>query len=186
MSLMNVSPSTTRSLPEYAPQWKEFSEMFAGADDFSGAAEKINAWLSRTDLPAIFPKEILSGLNGHPTYLRNSLGRSEGKKPFEALLIYWTKGARTNIHGHPDFAFYRVLRGRFRMHLYETIPGNAEHLVREKEVVELSEGQSRFSMGAPGRFDNFIHLIECLEPGFTFHFYSDDAQKGESFSLVRN
>lgn len=181
---MNVSPSTTRILPEYASQWEDFRGMFAADDDFSGSAEKINAWLSRRDLLAAFPKDLLSGLNGHPTYLRNSIGRSAGKKPFEALLIYWTKGAMTNIHGHPDFAFYRVLRGRFRMRLYEKISDLPESPVREKEVVELVEGESRFSAGERGRFDNFIHLIECLEPGFTFHFYSDDAQKGKSFSLA--
>lgn len=181
---MNVSPSTTRHLPEYAALWKDFLGMFSAENDFSGSAEKINDWLSRTDLLAAFPQTALAGLNGHPTYLRNSIGRAEGKRPFEALLIYWTQGAKTNIHGHPDFAFYRVLRGRFRMRLFEKIPGGPESLVREKKTLELGEGESRSSSGEPGHFDNFIHLIECLEPGFTFHFYSDDAQKGKNFSLA--
>ncbi|NES19652.1 MAG: hypothetical protein F6K41_12155 [Symploca sp. SIO3E6] len=31
-----------------------------------------------------------------------------------------------------------------------------------------------------GRYDNFIHRVTCLEPGHTFHIYSEDCQQAIS------
>ncbi len=179
--------SSTRFLGGYEEIFQDLMTSLAekGRENpkaISEFAETVKRWTNKTDLLAHFPKEVFgSNRTKEPAYHRFSIGRGAREKdPYEALLIHWTCGARTNIHGHPDFAFYKVLAGHFRMRLYERLSPDSKD-IREKEVLELGPGQTRHSAGPPGRFDNFIHEIECVEEGFTLHFYSDDAKKGESF-----
>lgn len=93
---------------------------------------------------------------------------------FEALILRWDTGSKTPIHGHPAFSFYYVISGVFRMELFsqrfETLTLESTQLFYAADLTWCS-AQNR-------RYDNFIHRITCLEPGLTFHVYSEDAQQG--------
>lgn len=99
-------------------------------------------------------------------------------RDFEALVMRWDKQAKTSIHGHPDFSFYYVVSGVFEVETFGTTLTSGLYV---KEVQRLQQAEATWSFGEAERYDNCIHRITCLEPGFTFHVYSDDAKKGVVF-----
>lgn len=108
-------------------------------------------------------------------YTRNYVARETPSGGFESLIMRWDKAVTTSIHGHPGFSFYHVISGKFRMELFQ--PSNTGRINLE-ECHEFVAQDTIWNLGAMGKFDNFIHRITCLEPGSTFHLYSDDALKG--------
>ncbi len=97
---------------------------------------------------------------------------------FEAFVMRWDGQVKTSVHGHPKFSFYYVISG-----LYEI-----DRFVLSNNKLE-GAGTQRFHAtdttwfsGQSQQYDNWIHRVRCLEPGLTFHVYSDDAQKGVVFA----
>lgn len=122
-----------------------------------------------------------SDIYSEGSYTRNYIGRSP-VTGWEALVMGWTRGGSTSIHAHPDFALYFFIEGKFRVELFEKIsPGKV--MTARTLVVEAPLCMS--SVGVKGRFDNHPHRITCLsDKGRSLHVYSDDASRGELFSLV--
>lgn len=166
---------------EYSEVWKRLEKCVKDASEAFERIEAISQTLEKMDLLSHFPNHILSRENRGPMYLRNLIGRSTGYDKNEALLIHWNTMARTGIHGHPAAAFYRVLTGKFQMDVFERI-AKSKKVVKRKTFI-LGPGDSKSCIGTKETYDNFIHRVVCLEEGFTVHFYSDDARKGEMFEL---
>ena len=94
---------------------------------------------------------------------------------FEAFIMRWDKQVQTPIHGHPTFAFYYVITGLFEM---ECFTHSKTGKLKSQGVQRFYPADTTWHVGQTGRYDNFIHRVRCVEPGHTFHIYSDDAQKG--------
>lgn len=112
------------------------------------------------------------------TYTRNWIARESTKQPgFEALIMRWDHQVKTSIHGHPAFSFYHVISGVFEMELFSF---ETNDYLKLEKIQRFYSSDTTWFLGKPGRYDNFIHRITCLEAGYTFHVYSEDAQKGIS------
>lgn len=110
------------------------------------------------------------------TYTRNKIMQtSEQEHGFEALIMRWDKQVKTSIHGHPAFSFYHVISGVFEMEVFSL---KAKDCLELREMRRFHASDTTWFAGQIGRYDNFIHRVTCLEPGLTFHIYSEDAQKG--------
>ncbi|NEO83879.1 MAG: hypothetical protein F6J87_06395 [Spirulina sp. SIO3F2] len=139
--------------------------------DFTG----LGPWLQQHITHCTFPDP------GHfpwqaAAYTRNRIAQENccPHPGFEALLIRWDRQAQTHIHGHPAFSFYHVISGVFEMELFtQTAMG-----LKQTGNQRFTPSQTTWFVGQTDRYDNFIHRVTCLEPGLTFHVYSDDAQKG--------
>ncbi|NET33212.1 MAG: hypothetical protein F6K19_14530 [Cyanothece sp. SIO1E1] len=138
----------------------------------------LGPWLQHQVTACSFPD-----LNHLPfesaTYTRNCIAREKPSQHqrFEALLMRWDKQVKTRIHGHPAFSFYHVISGVFEMELFAHTATDGLQL---KETRRFYAADTTWFLGQAGRYDNFIHRVTCLEPGHTFHIYSEDAQKGVS------
>lgn len=95
----------------------------------------------------------------------------------ELMVARWAEGARTPIHGHPDFAYYHLLGGRLGVEEFTLEKGQP---VLKNSLI-MNTGDFFSQEGVPGRFDNCIHRITALEESFSFHMYSDDGLKGQLF-----
>lgn len=73
------------------------------------------------------------------------------------------------------------MSGMFEMELFTH---SATDGLRSQGSQLVYSGDSIWFWGQTQRYDNFIHRVKCLEPGHTFHVYSEDAQKGVSFRTV--
>lgn len=116
------------------------------------------------------------------SYTRNFVAREReqdcgfaGDRCFEALIMRWDKQAETCIHGHPAFSFYYTISGVFEIDMFSRI---AENRVELQQTQRFLSSDTTWFSGQSGRYDNWIHRVRCLEPGLTFHIYSDDAKKG--------
>lgn len=98
---------------------------------------------------------------------------------FEALIMRWDEQACTPIHGHPQFSFYHVVSGVFEIEVFDSTLTSGLYI---KEVQQFSTADATWFSGRSNRYDNCIHRVTCLEPGFTFHIYSEDAKKGIVYS----
>lgn len=110
-------------------------------------------------------------------YSRTILYR--GSCGFEIMIARWSKMAKTPIHGHPGFALIYVIEGQFEEESYVK---NSEEIVSAGQH-QLSSGAFAFDGGVEGRFDNSIHQITAVTEGLSLHIYSDDALKGEIYSI---
>ncbi len=90
-------------------------------------------------------------------------------------LLNWDKNATTPIHGHPDFSFMYVIRGRLNYKNFAKDP------FLELKNSALNEGEYLYNKGIKGKMDNYIHQISTQEKSLSLHFYSDDPNKGERF-----
>lgn len=144
----------------------------------------LGPWLQKYLKPECFPD--LSELPFQTgSYTRNRIAQeSMGyDQSFEALIMYWDQNVETPVHGHPAFSFYYVMSGCFYMENFTQSSAN-QICLTSKRV--LYPGEMLWSIGKPGRYDNFIHKVTCLEKGHTFHIYSEDAKKGKDFSQFLN
>lgn len=113
-------------------------------------------------------------------YLRNKLATDESG--WEILLIYWSKGHKTAIHGHPQLCSYNYLDGRFKLELFEKVGDRSAKLTK---TLQVHSGDLFNDCGNEDTFCNHIHRIECLsDEGFSLHIYSDDASKGDEFDII--
>lgn len=101
--------------------------------------------------------------------------KSSLPQQFEALIMRWDNPVKTSIHGHPAFSFYHVISGIFEVELFSLTTAKGLNL---ETIQRLYPSDTTWFLGQVGRYDNFIHRVTCLEAGFTFHVYSEDAQKG--------
>ena len=99
----------------------------------------------------------------------------ESSQCFEAFIMRWDEQVQTPIHGHPSFAFYYVITGLFEM---ECFTHSSTGKLQSQGVQRFYPSDTTWHVGQAGRYDNFIHRVRCVEPGHTFHIYSEDAKKG--------
>lgn len=155
----------------------EFESLFQQVLEMRDRPEDLvhlGPWLRHQLSTVAFPN--LDTLPFYPqSYSRNYIAQEDPMGGFEALIIRWDKAVNTSIHGHPGFSFYHVLSGRFQMEVFRY--SDTGQLHREGDY-NFVEGDTIWHLGTMGRFDNFIHRVTSLEPGETFHLYSDDARKG--------
>lgn len=115
------------------------------------------------------------------TYVRNYVGR-DAATGIEALVMSWSRGNVTSVHGHPQLACYCFADGDFLVETFEPVGGD---LVRPSGCRRVAGGCGFYAVGLPGRFDNHIHRITCLsERGHSLHVYSDDALKGLKYRVA--
>jgi len=118
----------------------------------------------------MFP-DIVSG------YSRTILHREPGG--FEVMVARWSRGAKTPIHGHPGFSLTWLIDGNLSENTYAKEGG----CLVQADSDSLSAGAYSFDQGNDGRFDNAIHQIVAVEESLSLHLYSDDALKGEVFTV---
>ncbi len=115
--------------------------------------------------------------SGNENYSRNYLGKHH--LGWELLVMCWSKGQVTPIHGHPHICSYNFTQGEFHLEIFE-LDDNSEPVL--KDSLEISEKTIFTDIGLKDTFANHIHRIECRsEIGYSIHVYSDDAQKGTKF-----
>lgn len=111
-------------------------------------------------------------------YQRSCLGR-DPKSGWEVILMVWSKGNRTKIHGHPQFAGYTFAGGDFQLEVFSQHETEGLTLAQSVEINSLS---GFHSIGEADAFDNHIHRITCLsDRGYSLHVYSDNALKGYKY-----
>lgn len=145
----------------------------------TGALSALGPWLETHVQTCRFP-ELHRLPFAAATYTRTCIARetTDPHHGFEALLMRWDKQAQTSIHGHPAFSFYHVISGVFEMELFSDTPQTGLQLT---EIRRFYPAHTTWFSGPAGRYNNFIHRVTCLQPGLTFHIYSDDAQKGIAY-----
>lgn len=151
-----------------------FAQLLAYRDRAADLAV-LGPWLQRQVAHCSFPEPAHFPCPT-ATYTRNRIAQEDccPHSSFEALLIRWDRQAQTRIHGHPTFSFYYVVSGVFEMEQFSRTSAGLTWTGTER----FTAGQTTWFVGQAGRYDNFIHRVTCLEPGLTFHVYSDDARKG--------
>lgn len=136
----------------------------------------LGPWLQRQIAACSFP-DLEQLPFETAAYTRNWIAKEQpGHQQFEALVMRWDRQVQTPIHGHPAFSFYYVISGVFEMEIYTPVAGN----LQMQGTRRFCPSDTAWFLGEMGRYDNFIHRVRCLEPGHTFHIYSEDAQKGVS------
>ena len=121
--------------------------------------------------------QIFSG----DSYMRNYLGR-DNESGWEALIMGWSRGNRTAIHGHPKFASYTVVSGEIMLEVFEK---RGDSL---KKVMEYTArpGESFYAIGESDNYENHIHRLTGIsDKAHTLHIYSDDARKGVNFDSYK-
>ena len=106
------------------------------------------------------------------SYTRNILYRDANGS--QVMVARWDKDASTAIHGHPQYTFVQLLKGRL---LVDTFESGKEGLQMRHSAV-INPGQHLYHVGKAGRFDNAIHRVKALQHSLSLHVYSDDALKG--------
>ncbi|MEM9089912.1 MAG: hypothetical protein AAGC93_14335 [Cyanobacteria bacterium P01_F01_bin.53] len=110
--------------------------------------------------------------------INTAITRNEPEARYEALVMRWDQQVKTSIHGHPRFSLYHVISGLFEIETFEQKRGQSLEL---KETQQLRAAETTWFLGQAKRYDNCIHRVTCLKPGFTFHIYSEDARKGKVY-----
>ena len=112
-------------------------------------------------------------------YSRHVIGTS-GK--WMGFICRWEPHTCSPIHGHPSFAYYHVLQGKFSMDLYTTAQ---EGLAKHIDTKQLSEGHCIWKRSKPGCYDNFVHKVNTHDSGgFTLHLFSENPALGQHFSAA--
>lgn len=147
---------------------------------------QLGPWLHQQLAGCCFPN--LSHLPFRPaSYTRNCIAKERkaakcldeqhSDTAFEALIMRWDRQVKTAVHGHPKFSFYYVISGVYEIDCF--VP--SERGLHMTETKRFHATNTTWFLGRSRRYDNWIHRVRCLEPGCTFHVYSDDAQKGVVF-----
>ena len=130
---------------------------------------------------AAFLAEHLLPIHDFPalerSYSRTILYRAANG--YEAMAARWGEGARSPVHGHPMYLFYYVLAGELQFDNYEkTAQG-----VCKTGTTTCGPGGFFSLLGVPGAFDNGIHRVRAMVDSLSVHIYSDNALKGEVFTV---
>ncbi|MEM8639855.1 MAG: hypothetical protein AAGG51_13720 [Cyanobacteria bacterium P01_G01_bin.54] len=169
-----------------------FRELLARRDRDADLPQ-LGPWLAQQMPHCVFPALHQLPLQAK-AYTRNLIAREQAptqqaqiqptqiQQRFEALILRWDRQAQTRIHGHPAFSFYHVISGRFAMEYF----AQTRHGLQCVDIRAYQAGGTTWFLGYNDRYDNFIHRVTCLEPGLTFHVYSDNAQKGCCWETMLN
>ena len=159
----------------------ELETLFQNFLRYKNAAKRasLGPWLYRQTTACSFPDADQIPFRS-AAYTRNRIAKENipHDQGFEALIMRWDGQVQTSIHGHPEFSFYYVISGCFGMDLFAHSSTNGLRLTASRR---LEPGKALWFLGQAGQYDNFIHRVTCLEPGHTFHVYSEDARRGVAF-----
>lgn len=101
----------------------------------------------------------------------------EEVRGMRCFLKSWEAGEVTGIHGHPGLMYVRMITAQLE----------CVHFQREGDrVVEESRGdygpgEVMVGIAENERYDNFIHQLRCVQPGWSVHLYSDSGVRGVRF-----
>ncbi|MFH2130065.1 MAG: hypothetical protein ABIK68_06795 [bacterium] len=98
---------------------------------------------------------------------------------FEVMVARWSRDAITPVHGHPWYSLVYLIQGSLSESLFKM--GNGRLLEIEPKI--YSTGEFSVDRGIEGAFDNAIHQMTACEDSLSLHIYSDDAIKGEIYSI---
>lgn len=124
-----------------------------------------------------YPLEITDYPKLDRTYSRTILFRHENG--YEAMAARWDTGAVSSVHGHPHYALILVVSGRLGIDNY----GKTDQGLILTSSETLPPGHFFSDIGDSDRFDNHIHQVTAHEETLSIHLSSDDAAKGEVFTL---
>ena len=162
-----IAPQVHFGKPEQEPYFNQLS--LACYDP-----EKIHSIIIR------FLNDYEININDFPldkgSYSRTILFRNQSY--LELMIARWDKGAKTQIHGHPDFVYEYLIDGLFQI---ESFKKNGSYV---NKIVSNSQQPGEFIclQGFKGQFDNAIHRITAKKESLSLHIYSDNALKGEIFT----
>ena len=96
---------------------------------------------------------------------------------YRAFLKHWGPGDETGIHGHPNTMFVYVISATlesigFRLDGDTLVTG---------QTLASGPGETFNGEAANTGFDNFIHQLRCIRPGWSLHVYSDAPERGAQF-----
>ena len=167
----------------FQPIWKDILKIVRKKEDFVyQRLDQLNQYILSSSKIKNYITKISHGQIKDESILRELIGVEKRfkKVSYESLIITWGKGASTPIHGHPPISFYKVLSGKFRMHFYSSTKQYGKLIY--KGYQDFSVNESIYKIRKKHHYCHFIHKVECLEPGATFHLYSGNAQRGVAFS----
>ena len=162
------------------PLWEKIRKCIHSQREWKDKVKCINEYIDNCPELKTLPVDFSS--KDQEMTRRNLIGVEKRirKVGFEAFVIHWKKNATTPIHGHPSFAFYRVLQGRFNMNLYRL---NTNGVAELEDKRKFNTGDFIYGLGKKKFYHNMIHRIECIEEGYTLNLYSENVQRGVYFSL---
>lgn len=117
----------------------------------------------------------LPHLPTHENYSRCVLGQHGD---LNALLIKWSEGAISSVHGHPSLAYYYVLKGECEMDFYEKISPSE---IRYTKTQKFKAGDCIWKQGESGHYDNMIHRVRVTKECYTLHLFEGNPINGEVF-----
>ncbi|MCA9351419.1 hypothetical protein KC929_01405 [Patescibacteria group bacterium] len=139
----------------------------------------------------LFEAVLKGNLKIKPQSIReNDLYRREvlasQPKGFEIVRATWKQvNISTSIHGHPQFAYYQVLSGRYRMKFFTPVEGEPGFVrpTGKEILLDCYTNPIFHSLAEKKTYQNAIHTVTPIEPGETLLIYSEPADRGECFQL---
>lgn len=96
---------------------------------------------------------------------------------YRAFLKQWDCGEETGIHGHPNTMFVYVISAEL-----ESIGFKLDgHKLTAGKTIVSGPGETFTGHAENNSFDNFIHQLRCIRPGWSLHVYSDAPEHGARF-----
>lgn len=98
---------------------------------------------------------------------------------FEIMVARWDKNIQSSIHGHPQLAFYKIIKGSLEIDYFKKQPQQDLELLK-KEILISSD--YCYYYGESNIMNNHIHQVRSLEESISIHIYSGNALEGICFS----
>ena len=109
------------------------------------------------------------------SYSRHVLGKCP-ETGIEVMIGRWNDRQTSSIHGHPEYVFYKVLKGEMLMDFY-TYDRQQNSLAWSHEQ-GLATGECVDSWGKEDRFDNMIHKVTAQDECLSLHVFVGDPLRG--------
>jgi len=124
-------------------------------------------------------EDKLMSLTRHKRYSRHVIG-TDGD--WMGFVCRWENQINSAVHGHPSFAYYQVVKGKFQMDLYDAL---GDQQAQQTLTENMKGGDRIWRQGEKGCYDNMIHRVCSQEAhSFTIHLFSDDPAKGLHYNAV--
>ena len=89
----------------------------------------------------------------------------------------WDTEEETGIHGHPNTMFVYVMTVELESVGYQR-QGQG---IAIADTLRYRSGQVMTGRAENEKYDNFIHNVRCIQPGWSLHIYSDSGTRGLRF-----
>ena len=100
------------------------------------------------------------------------------QKGYRCFLKQWEVGEETGIHGHPNTMFVYVISATIESHGFQ----RSGEVLTPHRVDTFGPRDIMTGWADNNAYDNFIHQLRCVQPGWSLHMYSDSGHRGMRFA----